>query len=265
MVKNYFSDNVEDSRYVTALARGLMILSCFNDEVTQLTHQQLCERTGLPKATISRLIFTLVSTGYLTHANKNTYQVGINALKLAYNATTLYDISKVTIHTLEKFALTHQVSVNIATHHQGMMRYVACYRSPARIAVNLEIGSEVPIATTAIGKAFYATAENLVQEDILKNLYRRLTPESFQKAVIELEEATKFYQQHNYSSSAGDFIAEIVAIAVGLPPTSSSSLPHYSVNISVPKTQFSTEELVEKLLPSLQHLSIELNEQLSFL
>ncbi|MBX2854960.1 MAG: helix-turn-helix domain-containing protein, partial [Rhodobacteraceae bacterium] len=44
----------KDRRFVTALARGLDILRCFQASDPALTNQEIAERTKLPKPTISR-------------------------------------------------------------------------------------------------------------------------------------------------------------------------------------------------------------------
>ena len=59
-------DVAQDTRYVTALARGLKILACFDLHHPKLTHQQIHERTKLPKATISRLLFEPNRSGLLS-------------------------------------------------------------------------------------------------------------------------------------------------------------------------------------------------------
>lgn len=50
-----------------SLERGLALLDCFRPGVGALSHGELVERTGLPKATISRLATSLKRFGYLTY------------------------------------------------------------------------------------------------------------------------------------------------------------------------------------------------------
>ena len=57
----------EDRHFVTALARGLDVLSAFRSRDRMLGNQELARRCGLPKSTISRLTYTLVKHGYLEH------------------------------------------------------------------------------------------------------------------------------------------------------------------------------------------------------
>ena len=60
-----------------SLERGLAILECFKPGVDLLAHRDWCEQTGLPKATVTRLVRTLCDRGYLVqHAERGSYGLG---------------------------------------------------------------------------------------------------------------------------------------------------------------------------------------------
>ena len=48
-----------DRHFITALARGLDVLSCFRSGDRMLGNQEIAARCGLPKSTVSRLTYTL--------------------------------------------------------------------------------------------------------------------------------------------------------------------------------------------------------------
>ena len=52
-----------DRHFVTALARGLDVLSAFRSRDRMLGNQELARRCGLPKSTISRLLFRFYDVG----------------------------------------------------------------------------------------------------------------------------------------------------------------------------------------------------------
>jgi Fic family protein len=52
-------------QFVIALARGIAILNSFERSNGLLGNQEIARLTNLPKATVSRLTFTLASLGYL--------------------------------------------------------------------------------------------------------------------------------------------------------------------------------------------------------
>src|SRR5690554_6371641 len=65
----------DDKAFITSLGRGLLLLSAFENEQT-LTHQQLCEITGLPKATVSRLLHTLLTLKFITRGTNDSFKLG---------------------------------------------------------------------------------------------------------------------------------------------------------------------------------------------
>ncbi|WP_350542034.1 helix-turn-helix domain-containing protein, partial [Psychrobacter sp. CAL495-MNA-CIBAN-0180] len=77
--------------FVTALGRGLIILAAFEHN-ERLTHQQLCQMTELPKATITRLIHTLTTLGFLRTSDYGQYQLGSSAVRLSATAWSRHDM-----------------------------------------------------------------------------------------------------------------------------------------------------------------------------
>ena len=73
----------EDRHFVTALARGLEILSCFRSGEKMLGNQELADRAKLPKSTVSRLTYTLTKLGYLQYDDQvGKYRLGTASLAL---------------------------------------------------------------------------------------------------------------------------------------------------------------------------------------
>jgi Transcriptional regulator len=85
------SDDVEDSstpkdrKYVEALARGLDVLRAFTHGSVVLGNQEISRITGLPKATVSRMTYTLTQLGYLCYSQQHEkYQLDSGVLALGY-------------------------------------------------------------------------------------------------------------------------------------------------------------------------------------
>ncbi|WP_204280159.1 helix-turn-helix domain-containing protein, partial [Raoultella ornithinolytica] len=76
----------ELGQHASALVRGLQILRAFTPADVTLGNQELIERTGLPKATISRLTYTLVGLGYLIYDPLlGRYSIGPATVSLGYS------------------------------------------------------------------------------------------------------------------------------------------------------------------------------------
>ncbi|SJM36347.1 Pca regulon regulatory protein [Psychrobacter pasteurii] len=248
----------DDKAFITSLGRGLLLLSAFENEQT-LTHQQLCEITGLPKATVSRLLHTLLTLKFITRGTNDRFKLGKNLLKLSAGAWRNQDMVDDALPLLKEFALKHQVSVNIATESEGEMRYLACYRSPARLAVNLSVGSTVPLEQTALGRAYYSALNLNAQQQVVDNLPYAEGSSEKQTAIQKLKEATQFYQSHRYCLSDGEFSPDILAVAIPLYDQVQGEYTH-SLNASVPRALWQPQEYIAYIVPQLQALAKQIEE-----
>lgn len=243
----------DDKAFITALGRGLLLLSAFEDE-QELTHQRLCDKTALPKATVSRLLHTLQQLNFIKRNSNDSYKLGKNLLKLSSSVWQGQDIVEEAMPLLREFALTHQVSVNIATEDEGEMRYVACYRSPARLAVNLSVGSTVPLEKTALGRAYYAAMTPSMQQQVIDTLPYADDSEQKLVAINRLNQAADFYHQHGYSLSDGEYSPDILAVAMPLYDSIQGKYTH-ALNASVPRALWEADSYISYIVPHLQALA----------
>ncbi|MBF4488664.1 helix-turn-helix domain-containing protein [Psychrobacter sp. N25K4-3-2] len=242
-----------DRQFVTALGRGLILLAAFEHH-ERLTHQQLCQMTNLPKATVTRLIHTLTSLGFLRTNEYGQYQLGSSAVRLSATAWSRHDMVSYAEPLLRQFASSNEVSVNLATEVEGEMRYHACCRSPARLSVNLQVGSAVPVARTAIGRAFYAASTQARQAVISSNLKEHLSIEDYNHAQTALADAAEHYVTHGYTVSDGEFSTDILAVAVGVYDVATGQYA-YSLNASVPSANWESADYAAMIVPKLQALA----------
>ena len=247
------SKEENDRQFVTALGRGLIILAAFEHH-ERLTHQQLCQMTELPKATITRLIHTLTTLGFLRVTEHGQYQLGSSAVRLSATAWSRHDMVAAAEPLLRQFASENEVSVNLATEVEGEMRYHACCRSPARLSVNLQVGSAVPVARTAIGRAFYAASSQARQAVIISNLQEQLSTEDYNHAQTALTSAAEHYEKYGYTISDGEFSTDILAVAIGVFDVATGQYT-YSLNASVPSANWKADDYAVMIVPKLQALA----------
>ena len=110
------SDSVDERKFVVALARGLDLLRAFRPGETLLGNRDFVERTGLPKATVNRLAYTLTVLGYLRFDDalgKYALDAGVLSLGFALLSGTdtleldqpeqLSSVNAVTVQSTGKF------------------------------------------------------------------------------------------------------------------------------------------------------------------
>ena len=245
-----------DRQFVVALARGLSILYTIRFYPHGVSYQQICEMTQLPKPTVSRLLRTLVVLRFLRQ-NPHTalYQADLRLLELS-TGTGAVDPSEQVRPLLANFAANYHVSVSLAVAQYGEMLYVQSIRSPARLAVQLQVGSTVPMPDTAIGRAYYAALSQNQRKSIQLDL-KRLFPTQFDKKLAILEQQEALYKEQGYTSSDKEFSPDITAIAVTV---KHPLAPHgiYSLNASVPVSRVSAEALIRDVAEPLKQLAVEI-------
>ena len=165
------ADPSEDRRFVTALARGLTVLRSFGPSDRWLAHQELARRTGLPQATVSRLTFTLTSLGYLRHrAPTGEYALSPAVLSLGFSVLSNFQIGHIARPFMETLAEHTQAAISLGLRHDTSVVYVAHCRSTARLILGLDVGTRLPFAETAMGRAIWCSATPGIQAVVARRL-----------------------------------------------------------------------------------------------
>lgn len=251
------AETQNDRQFVTALARGLSLLHAFDANHTSLSHQALCTYSKLPKATVSRLIHTLIQTQFLVqNSQTGQYQIGVNCIHLANSALSQYEIRERAKPLMHAFAERHQVSVSLAIEDNAEMLYLESIRSPSRLAVQLNIGSRVPIETTAIGRVFYAASNIEAQQRIEKQLEQRIG-NSVKNIIIKMQKAAELFKEQGYILAEGEFSSDIIAIGIPIFDIKNHSYS-YALNASAPLSRWAAKDFIKEIAPNLIKLAKEI-------
>ena len=109
----------KDRQFVNSLARGFEILRAFAPNDTLLGNQEIAERTGLPKPTVSRLTYTLTRLGYLTYLDRLAkYQLGTSVLALGYAALASMGIRQIAKPHMQALADFAGASIGLGSRAQ---------------------------------------------------------------------------------------------------------------------------------------------------
>jgi len=246
----------KDRKFVEALARGLELLRAFSDSHSVLGNQELSAITGLPKATVSRMTYTLKQLGYLSndpHSDKYRLDAGVLALGYAYVANV--QVSKLIQPLMEKFAKQHQVSVGLTVRERLSMIYVENCRHHAVQSLRVEIGSSVPLATSAAGRAYLASLGTEERAEFINYLNER-QPEDWQQKVEAIDASVASYQTKGYCLSLGDWNRTVNAVAVPFQVQGGKTMV---LSIGGPSYLVSLEQIEHTFAPQLLHLVEEIN------
>lgn len=237
------------------LQRGLEVLSAFRADRKALSNTELVRRTGLSKATVSRLTTTLVQLGYLRRAaSGGGFELGSRGLGVGHTFVQSSPILGVAMPLMQRVADKLNVSVALAMAEDLHMVYLA-YTPAKRIAtLRLGIGSFLPMGLTAVGRAYLYSLAPVGREQKLQRL--KLTSPA-QAEAIERGARSAFddLDKTHTCTCVGEFQRDAVGIAtpvfVGRSGTP-MSLSCGAVGLA-PKLEAAKDRIVPELL-SLCHL-----------
>jgi DNA-binding IclR family transcriptional regulator len=210
------TDPAQDRRFVTALARGLSLLRCFGPSDRWLAHQELARRAGLPQATVSRLTFTLTSLGYLRHrAATGEYALSPAVLSLGFSVLSNFQVGRIARPFMESLAEHTQAAVSLGVRHDTSVVYVAHCRSTARLILGLDVGTRLPFAETAMGRAIWCASDPGMRALMSRRLQvQDATRWSAREAALHRAEVD--VAARGYVASESEWESDIAAIGVGI-------------------------------------------------
>ncbi len=204
----------KDRQFVTALARGLELLRCFNPGERYLGITELARRTKLPKPTVSRLAGTLTKLGYLSFSEQYTkYQLGPGVLSLGYAFISNIDVRQIARYKMHELAEHFQVSASLAVRDRLSMVYIETVRSSASIGLQLGIGSRIPLATTATGRAYLAGCSPRERDTLLAQL-KKQEPENWAAISAGIEQGLRDYRERGFCLSDKDWHKDVSGVGV---------------------------------------------------
>lgn len=248
-----FDDALDsDRKFVTALARGLEILRAFRPGETFLGNQELARRTGLPKPTITRLTHTLRRLGYLGYSERQgKYHLGTGVLSLGYALLTNLDLRAVARPFMQELAEHAQGSVSLGARDRLNMVYIEDCRSSATVTLRLDIGSRVPLATSAMGRALLCGLP-VTERDYLLDAIKKRDTENWPRLRAGIEQAQRDFAAHGYCLSIGEWQKDVNA--VGVPMVVGEGLGILAFNCGGPSFLLRRPQIEEDLGPRLADL-----------
>jgi len=246
-----------DRQFVTALARGLEVLRAFRPGEATLGNQEIAERTGLSKPTISRLTHTLLELGYLTYsARTGRYQLGPGVLALGYAMIAGLEVRERARPMIEELAGSANLTVAIGERDRLNVVYLDCRRGTQAVALSLNVGSRIPLGTTALGRAILATLPEGEREYLLHALRER-DPADFPKIESGVRQAIVDIAEKGYCTSFGDWRPDVNAI--GAPVVSLDGERVFGIICGGPSFNVSAAYLEDQIGPRLVKIARDLS------
>ena len=250
----------QDRHFVTALSRGLDVLSCFRSGSRLLGNQDISERCRLPKSTVSRLTYTLTKLGYLHYVKESgKYRLGTATLALGSAVLGRFEVRDLARPLMQELADATGTTVSLGARQRLSMVYVEVCKGNAVLSLNGEVGMRLPLATSAIGRGYLAICSETERADLLEQI-RELDHVAWPSVKQRIDKSLELYRELGVSGSFGDWQPDVNGIAAGFRP--GNGLPPMAINCGAPAFKVSPEYLLGEVRPRLIEIVRQIEEGL---
>ena len=141
--------------FVQSFARGLSVITTFAAQRARQTLSQAAQASGLARATVRRLLLTLVDLGYAA-TDGDTFWLTPRVLELGYGYLSALELPEIAQPHLER--LSHQVgeSSSMSVIDGTDIVYVARVPVTRIMSVTMTVGTRLPANATAMGRVIMA-------------------------------------------------------------------------------------------------------------
>ena len=173
---------------IQSIDRATAILKALASGPRRLGVSELAERLGLARPTVHGLLQTLQSHGFVEQdPYSDKYQLGPGLLQLGYSYLDLNELRSRSISHAESLARRTGGAVRVGVMHGSSIVVVHhVFRPDAAFGV-LEVGLQLPLHASALGKAVLAFSPAQVVEDALAEPLPRLTKQTLNESGLRKE------------------------------------------------------------------------------
>jgi DNA-binding IclR family transcriptional regulator len=159
------------SALTQTVERALSILTCFTDARPRLRVSDLVKELGLSQSTVSRLLATLESLGFVERdPQTGLYGLGLELVTLAGIALNQIEVRRQAMAELSAVAAELGLAANLAILRGDEIFYLATVEGPRAPKYYTMIGKRNQLHCTGMGKALLAHLPEEEREAILARL-----------------------------------------------------------------------------------------------
>jgi IclR family pca regulon transcriptional regulator len=247
---------------VEALAKGLRILSLFDEQRPSWRVSDLATAAGLPMPTAYRIVMTLTAEGYLDHLPNGEYRPGVRTLTLGMAALRSLDLVGIATPKLTDLGQRTGETVNLAVLTGDRVLYLIRLRNSDLVTANIQVGSTLPAVHASIGKLLLA----YLDED---DLEARITDASFaansgpnaKLSLAELREELRAIREQGWAMQDEELAYGLRSVAG--PVTGPAGRVMAGVNLAVQARDWSTQRIIRELKPAVLETCAEISALLA--
>ncbi len=196
------------------LEKAMSVMNLVSAARAPMTFTELLHASALPKATLHRMLDTLVREGLLRHDSySKTFQLGFRLLELAHEVWSDFDLRVAAQDEIVRLRNAFDESVQLVVLSGQQMVVVAGEDASREPRAASKVGLRLPMHASAAGKAIAAHLAPSQQNELLTALtLERFTPHTIVDAQA-LRAELDLTRARGYALEIGEYDAERVSVA----------------------------------------------------
>lgn len=173
---------------IQSVDRAARILKVLASGPRRLGVSEIADRLGLTRPTVHGLLQTLQAHGFVEQdRDSNKYQLGAGLLQLGNSYLDLNELRSRSLAHSERLASRADAAVRVGVMHGASVVVVHHVFRPDSTLQILEVGAELPLHASALGKAMLAYSPSDAIDDLLAESLPRLTSRTLTPAALREE------------------------------------------------------------------------------
>lgn len=226
------------STRIAVIEKAFHVLEVMSDIGRAASLKEVSEASGLPKATLFRILQTLAHIGYVDQDQaRSRYALTLRLLQLG-REDSYEEAKQIAMPIMETLHARFNETVNLGILQGTSVVYAHCIETSQSLRWQVRPGARDPFHTTALGRAIVAHLPQKRREQLLDRMHldprTPFTPQT-RAQVEQILENTRIFglAQDNQENDLG-----VVCYGV---PLIEDGFPIASLSISVPKSRLTPE------------------------
>lgn len=197
------------------IGRVSTILRAYMHNERELSISELSRRTGIPKATTSRIANSLVEYGFLER-DGDAFRLGIRLFELGQQASRSTDLRKLSFPFMSELMTATRQTVHLAMLEGNEVVYIQILRSKSSPPLPSRVGGRLPAHATGVGKVLLAYSDDAQLESLFSTPLEKIGPRTIterstlEASLQEIREHRLGYEREESAENLGCAAAPIL-------------------------------------------------------
>ena len=227
-----------------------------------LPHQEIAEALDIPKSSLTQLLKTVISRGYVSYSGSDKhYHLGDRFTSIVRQISRPLDLVTQALPILEEITAKTRESSALNLLKGNQAEVVATVSGPQRLGSHMRTGDLAPLYATSGGKIILAHMPDALREKYLAKVEFEAATRKTISSVRELRRQLVKARQTGIAYAFEEFTPGIVGLAKAI--LSEGGEPLGSINVALPAVRFDSK--IEKLVTeALTEAKLELERRIRF-